>query len=819
MARLTAAGEQTLSGKNFVTHTRIYVNDVLQVDTSAGLADAPVIEYQINHSRKLGAARLALNVANPGGDFSFKRQADPVFAFGNRIRLQEGIAVGQETEWFTRFTGIIVSQVASNTGGRPALKVYAMDNMKLLLDYLPNDELYYRPTVVKVSGEVLNPVAGDNFTHYRGNQDNLPWVDIPYPIFYKDGAKIKENYEIDLIHGEVYFGEIMWKPVWNTATKTSATVYTVPAALPASPLVRRSFKLVRYGPDGTSQQTPFEYSDLPAGTTFTIDGNTIAFSQDPFLDLGRGADWDYIDKTILATAASANQVTADYWYYDDATNQAEEVIRDLAIKAGFSPEQIILEPTEVMLKPLRFTSLSIKNGFEALQKIKQQLSPNYIITCDVDGNLRGYYAAQALTGDYELDLIKKIEAPISEEGLYTVAIGHGIDLNPGNLGKTAVAENLGPNFSGSLTAVFNKNVDDQVSWHWVQMNNDTPPEFPIDLMKITLAEAKKIEEISILIGDYNGGTIQQSMSVQISEDGENWFYIDRSSRGISGASSQWVTVKGGELEYRKIKYVKIAAEAGFDWLETHTYSVKGGWFLNPKISVYTDNYYHWFLAIKEIQIWEENTIAVTSVVGNCIDIGDGARTEFYIPNTPVVPGSEIIYVEGQQAALGGYTLDPSTGKVIFLYAPTGVVTADYAVETKLQSVSNAGVSQRYTNNVTVINPPGTVAFTGGAITADSPEYKLLKRVGLKKIGLKQDNYLNSFSDVKKRGEEMLQEITRLEETLDVEVVYRPDADICQTAEIFDATLGLAGNYFIEEITESKQGYKPSLSIKVSNYSA
>jgi len=814
MAVLSPAGNQVLKQKNFIAHTRIYFNDVLHIDTSLNVINTPVIGYQINRSRKLGAAKLTLNVANPGGIYSFKRQENPILGHGNTIRLQEGIVVGQAIEWFTRFTGIIISQVASNNGGKMSLKVYAMDHMKRLLDYLP-DDITYSPEMVAVKGEVLTEAEGGNLMHFQGVVGNLPWVDIPYPIFYKNGVKIKENYEIDLINGEVYFGEKMAGRRKFEAVKVSNTVYTISTPVQSGYEVRRTFTLV--GAGGLPRQ---EFADqvLPRGITVSYSGNQVVFSQDPFKDLGV----EYVGRKIHVTTEGPAQVTVDYWYYDAATNQGEQVIRDLALKAGFKNEQIILEPTNISLKPIRFTNLTIKNGFEALQKIKQQLSPNYIITCDTEGNLRGYHASQQVIADYGLELIKKIDAPISEESLYSVVVAHGVDLNPNDLGKTAVAANLLPSTSviaveGSPELVLNKSADDQMSWHWVQKNNDIPPDFPMDLLRITLAEAKKIEEINILCGDYKGGTIQQSISVQVSEDGDNWFYIDRSSRGVSGSSSQWATVKNGELEKRKIKHIKLIAEASSDWVETHTYSKRSG-FLGLGTSVTSDNYYHWYFAVKEVQIWEENTIPVTSAVGNCLGIGNGVNTVFTIPNIPLEKSSVSIYLDGQLITAQFYTVDYTTGQVTFLTPPEGIITANYTVETKKQPRYQSNQSDRYLNNVTLINPVDREIFTGGDITVDSAAYQLLRKIGLKKTALKIDNYLNSVSDVKKRGAEILQEIARLEETLDIDVIYRPDVDICQTIGIFDAALGLTEMYFIEEITESKQGYRPTLNIKVSNYS-
>lgn len=810
MAALTPAGNQVLKQKNFVSHTRVYINDELYIDTSAQVIDIPLSGYKINRSRKLGAAKLALQVANPSGIYSFKRRESPLLGHGNAIKLQEGIVVGQTIEWFTRFTGIIVSQIAANYGGKASLQVNAMDNMKRLLDYLP-DDITYSPTVVAVKGEVLTAVAGGNSMHFKGNTDNLPWVDIPYPIFYKEGTKIKENYEIDLINGEVYFGEKMAGRRTFEATRVTDTKYTVPVPMQPGYEIRRSFKML-LDSDGFIDQA------LPANISITYSGNEITFSQDPFKDL----NYLYSERKIRVTLDGPYQVTADYWYYDDNTNLAEEVIRDLALKSGFKAGQIMLEPTNISLKPLRFTNLTIKNGFEALQKIKQQLSPNYIITCDTEGNLRGYHASQQMLADYDLELIKKIDAPITEESLYSVVVAHGVDLNPNDLGKDAVATNLLPpsgsiEVSGSPAVVLNKNADDQISWHWVKMNDDTPPDFPIDLLKITLAEARKIEEIDVLCGDYKGGTIQQSISVQVSEDGVNWFYTDRSSRGITGSSSQWAAVKGGELEKRKIKHIKFIAEASSDWVETHTYSKRSG-FLHLKTSVKSDNYFHWYFAIKEVQIWEENMIEATCTVGNCIGIGDNANAVFYIPNIPLALGSVSIYVEGRQLDTAAYTVDYPTGKVTFQAPPAGIITANYTVVTKKQPRYQSDQNDRYENNVTLINPPNLAVFSGGDIAVNSAPYNLLKKIGLKKTSLKTDNYLNSLNDVKKRGEEVLQEISRLEETLDIDVVYRPDVDICQTIGVFDPILGLTERYFIEEITESKHGYRTSLNIKVSNYS-
>lgn len=862
MAKLSKSGEKILASKNITTHTRIYVNDDLQIDTSTGYVGTPIVAYRINRSRKLGAAKIQLNVSNPGGMYSFRRQNDPIFGYGNRIRVEEGLVVGNQVEWFIRFTGIITSQVASNSGGMPSLQVEAMDRMKLLLDYLP-DELVYRPQMVKVAGERLDAV-GDSFQHYRSNSNKLPWADIPYPIFYKNGQKLKENYEIDLINGEVYFGEKMFNPQWGELSYVNSVTYAYGAALRGDITIYRSFRLVRQDSMGNYRgEQQFTKVNLPDHMTYYVSGNQVFFNQDPFYDLSGGSDWKYVDKKLIITLNGATLVTCDYWYYNDQTNLAENVIRDLALRAGFKEAEIDLAPTGVSLKTLRFTNSTIKSGFEALQKVKQQLGPNYIITCDCDGKLRGYYAAQMATADYTLELIQKIDAPVSEESLFTAVVAHGVDLNPEDLAKTAWAENLlhphsitkdtvvknsvksilantnytsgshnliGNNSTttkqeeigtvgvgGHPSFLLNKSADDQISWHWRQKNEDTPPVFPIDLVKITLQAPKEIEEISLLTGDYNGGTIEQTLSVLVSENGSDWFYIDRNSRGVHGASSQWLTLKEGELLNRKISHIKIRVEAAFNWSESHTKSKTSGSFLNKKTKVTTDNYYNWYVALKEVQIWEKKEIQLTSVLANYLGMGDGKTQKFYLANKPFMKGSERIYVDGIQLHFDAYQTNPATGEIHFTFPPTGVITCDYAIAIREKAVSQSNKNDQYGNNISVINPPGTLVFTGGDIAKDSPEHRLLKKIGLKKVALYPDNYLNTYPSLQQRGKEMLQEITRLEETLAIEAVYRPDIDICQTVHVIDPMLGIQDLFFIEEITEGKEGYRPTVNIRVSRY--
>jgi len=66
------------------------------------------------------------------------------------------------------------------------------------------------------------------------------------------------------------------------------------------------------------------------------------------------------------------------------------------------------------------------------------------------------------------------------------------------------------------------------------------------------------------------------------------------------------------------------------------------------------------------------TTATTEAVGT----GNGVATAFTLDNTPIVYGSEFIYVAGVQVT--NYTIDYSTGAITFTGTPpTGAITADY----------------------------------------------------------------------------------------------------------------------------------------------
>lgn len=69
-----------------------------------------------------------------------------------------------------------------------------------------------------------------------------------------------------------------------------------------------------------------------------------------------------------------------------------------------------------------------------------------------------------------------------------------------------------------------------------------------------------------------------------------------------------------------------------------------------------------------------------SITNENIGTGDGIKTIFYLKNTPVVLGTQTIYVDGiAKTKDTDYYLDEATGKIVFVNAPPigAAITATY----------------------------------------------------------------------------------------------------------------------------------------------
>jgi hypothetical protein len=95
----------------------------------------------------------------------------------------------------------------------------------------------------------------------------------------------------------------------------------------------------------------------------------------------------------------------------------------------------------------------------------------------------------------------------------------------------------------------------------------------------------------------------------------------------------------------------------------------------------------------------------TAVSAEAVGTGAGVETVFPLGYSPVVYGSEVVYVGGTQTT--GYTMNYTTGTITFTNAPTGAITCDYTHCNGGTALSSSDYLVRYDSGLLLFK--GTVA--------------------------------------------------------------------------------------------------------------
>lgn len=91
-----------------------------------------------------------------------------------------------------------------------------------------------------------------------------------------------------------------------------------------------------------------------------------------------------------------------------------------------------IQATGVEINRIDFTERETENKFEAIQKCRQFLAPNYIIRTKGNNKIYGRYLYQKHTPDYDLNLITGLDY-FEDSDLYTRVIFFGKNKNPQNI--------------------------------------------------------------------------------------------------------------------------------------------------------------------------------------------------------------------------------------------------------------------------------------------------------------------------------------------------------------------------------------------------
>lgn len=112
-----------------------------------------------------------------------------------------------------------------------------------------------------------------------------------------------------------------------------------------------------------------------------------------------------------------------------------------------------LQSSGIYLNKITFRSKDIENRFEAVNKVRDYLAPNYIIRTIGDEKIWATYLSQKTTADYTLQLASSLQW-LEDEDLYTRVLVWGKNKNPTNflLGGDATFTGTGESYKAIATA-------------------------------------------------------------------------------------------------------------------------------------------------------------------------------------------------------------------------------------------------------------------------------------------------------------------------------------------------------------------------------
>lgn len=91
-----------------------------------------------------------------------------------------------------------------------------------------------------------------------------------------------------------------------------------------------------------------------------------------------------------------------------------------------------LQATGVELNRIKFNSREVESRFDAINKLRNYLNPNYIIRTEGDNKIWSSYLYQKTTADYTLNLVEQLNF-MEDEDLYTRVKFFGKNINPNNI--------------------------------------------------------------------------------------------------------------------------------------------------------------------------------------------------------------------------------------------------------------------------------------------------------------------------------------------------------------------------------------------------
>lgn len=518
---------------------------------------------------------------------------------------------------------------------------------------------------------------------------------------------------------------------------------------------------------------------------------------------------------------------------------------------------------ECMYKTLQSTGITLSGGeihydqyetsMEAVQDILSKAAPNYKVTVDPDGVIRGEYVLQSKTtmrvraytagqytgwakavvietADVEGETARQDTAATSGQRLYTRVVARGKSPTPPNLAVLGRCEfsdwdemcaDDAHNNSDTTWKAFKVFIEDnmvkekRVKWlsdptddvdvgdYLNDGNYNTvlkfmwhdgdAPKVHGEVLVLTLPRHYRWDRIDLL-----GAITSWRCSVEVGWEAYpgaeiSWALANNSQDRYDIGQGRWTSIKNDGPKSRVIKYVRVRVEEA--WREDVT---EDGWSV--------DTWTNYWIGLAQIYLWGSAEIEGTATLGGAIYVHRGAAVQVSvgIPNCPV---RRLDYSE--QPA--GPTDDELEEIIVYRNHVDNTLTEgeEYSLDKQAGVITlfpgavvhGDVIAARYRVGATQWFPTGgvTVMFAADGYIRD---IEMLTRVGIRTKVMGADEGIVDHLDAVALAERVLEEFTRPTDTIDRLVVYRPDIRPGLTARIRDTHLGLDTNYLLESVRVS-----------------
>jgi len=338
-----------------------------------------VTSHSISRSRQFGSTQSVINCVDKDYKFNplnteselniVNDKYNPLLSIGNKIKILYKFLSLNGVKSFIKFIGKITNVEVSKDKSIN-LQITALDNMALLSKYrIENAE--YKPALDYVS-EKLRTFDGINYY-----SSHTSWSEYPSPeLFIGDKPVEADKYIIDYARGIVIFkGNIISelslqekvctnplgdRKTWETGMSFDNSI------LPKVYYYYEKYQLWMCNDyTGWIYQWTSHLEELTEYEDYWVDFNNGIINLYNALppDNNNPEEGNIRNQKIIVYYRVTNEITAKYYYMIPNTNDVEDIIKDISIKAGIKTSDIqdSMENEELVLKYLRYLNTSKNN--------------------------------------------------------------------------------------------------------------------------------------------------------------------------------------------------------------------------------------------------------------------------------------------------------------------------------------------------------------------------------------------------------------------------------------------------------------------------